>query len=299
MPRACIVVLLLCGLAVRPPSAVAGPAEADPAVRRGLGALEELRRRVDPAAGPPAEETWVAVSPGGRPALVVKGRVSGPDGRPTLRDEAIVDLGAGRVTSFVWFPNASARKAGEAIISLGEVSSRADAQVRRLLPGTELALEGIQRYRASGEESIYYEASFTDPGGDVPFLQPTVRLLLDASTGNFFRFDADPDWFAPPKAPKARLSRKAAERVAAAALAARDLSPALGAGAAPGKTGAAELFIVRPNDWLASPGEAAAARARVAWVVPFSLKGEPGRLVHRLFVDAATGKLLGGLPGAR
>ena len=171
--------------------------------------------------------------------------------------------------------------------------------MRRILPGAELALAGIERYRVSGQEGVYYEAAFAAPADEILFLQPPVRLLLDASSGNLFRFDADPEWFTPPKFPAAHLSRKAAERVAAAALAARDLAAALGAGARFGKVVAAELFVVRPNGWLAIPGGQAAAQARVAWVVTFSLAGDATGAAHRLFVDAASGRILGGLAAAR
>jgi len=124
---------------------------------------------------------------------------------------------------------------------------------------------------------------------------PPVRLLLDASTGNFFRLDVDPEWYVPPRAPAARLSGKAAERIAAAALGSRDLAPFLGAGAALGKVAAAELYIVRPNDWLGEPPPEVGG-ASVAWVVPFTLAADPARSLHRVFLDAATGRLLGGLP---
>jgi hypothetical protein len=124
-----------------------------------------------------------------------------------------------------------------------------------------------------------------------------VRLLLDASTGNLFRFEADPEWFSPPRMPAAHLTRKAAERVAAAALRTRDLTAALGPRAVLGKVGTAEPFIVRANDWLEAPGGEPPAEARVAWAVPFSLAGDSSRASHRVFVDAATGRLLGGMRG--
>jgi hypothetical protein len=271
--------------------------EPTPDALRALHAVDDLRRRIDPASEA-TENSWLALAAQGRPALEIKGRAGGGAGGRQLL-EAIFDLGAGRVTSFVWFPHASARKVGEPILSLSEVSSRADAHVRKILPGAELALAGIERYRVSGQEGVYYEAGFAAPADEILFLQPPVRLLLDASTGNLFRVDVDPEWFTPPKLPAARLSRKAAERVAAAALGARDLAAAFGAGSRLGKVTTAELFVVRPNDWPAVPGGGATAPARIAWVVPFSLAGDASGPVHRLFVDAASGRILGGLPAAR
>ena len=264
-------------------------------MQRALRAVAELRPRFEKAPAP-TEDRAQALTWRGRPALEIEGRAAGPGGAGTLRDSAIFDLGSGRIASFTWFPHASARRAGEAIISLSEVSSRAEAHARSLFPGSDLHLEGIERQRESGGEGVYYEASFAFPSGEFPFLQPPVRLLLDASTGNLFRFDAEPAWLAPLRLPAAHLSRRAAERVAAATLRSRDLAPVFGAGAALGKVAAAELFVVQPNGWLAAPGAAAEPDARVAWVVPFSLAG--GGAPHRLFVDAATGRLLGGLPGA-
>jgi hypothetical protein len=275
-----------------------GGADAD--VQRALRAVADLRRRFEPAPAS-TEDRSQALTWRGRPALEVEGRAAGAAGAGTLRDSAIFDLGSGRVASFTWFPHASTRRAGEAIISLSEVSLRADAHVRSLFPGSDLHLEGIERQRESGGEGVYYEASFASPSGEFPFLQPPVRLLLDASTGNLFRFDAEPAWLAPPRLSAAHLSRRAAERVAAAALRSRDLAIVLGAGAALGKVAAAELFVVQPNGWLGAPGEVIEPDARIAWVVPFSLAG--GGAGHRLFVDATTGRVLGGMaagtPAAR
>jgi hypothetical protein len=279
-----------------PSAGAAGEADAD--VLRALHAVDDLRLRIDPSSEA-TENSWQRSTTHGRPVLQIEGRAASGGSADTRRLEAIFDLGVGRVTSFLWFPHGSARKAGEAIVSLSEVSSRADAHLRKILPGVEFALAGIERQRASGEEGVYYEASFADAASEVPFLRPPVRLLLDASTGNVYRFDADAEWFVPPKLPSAHLSRRAAERVAAVVLGSRDLSEALGAGARLGKVAPAELFVVRPNGWLGSPGAENGGQASVAWVVPFSLAADASRPVHRLFVDAGTGRILGGLPGPR
>jgi hypothetical protein len=296
-PAGAAILVVACALSCARPAGAAD-AEAGSDLSRALRAVAELRLRTDPAAAT-ADDSWLALSWRGRASLEIKGRTAGAGVPVPLRDQAIFDLGTGRITTFVWFPNASTRKAGEPILSLSEISSRADAHVRLLFPRAALALESVERYRASGQESVYYEARFAAPLAEIPFLQPPVRLLLEASNGGFFRFDADPEWFAPPQVPAAHLSRKAAVRIAAAALGARELASGLGGGARPGTFGAAELFVVRPNDWLGQPGAEPAAQARVAWVVPFSLAGAPAVTAHRLFVDAATGRILGGIPGPR
>ena len=77
----------------------------------------------------------------------------------------------------------------------------------------------------------------------------------------------------------------------------RDLAPAFGPGAVFGKVAAAEMFTVHPNDWLGFFTENAEARARVAWVVPFRVDGGAAAGPHSLFVDAATGRILGGRSG--
>jgi len=201
----------------------------------------------------------------------------------------------GRIVSYTCFANASTRKSGEAIVSLAEASSRGDRLVRLLLPRSDLALESIQRHRESGAESIYYEARYASGSGEIPFLEAPVRLLLNASTGELFRFDVDADWLDPAGPPRVAISRKSAERIATVVLRGRDFAPAFGPGAVFEKVAAAEMFTVHPNDWLGFFTESGEARARVAWVVPFRVGGAAAGL-HRLFVDAATGRVIGGLP---
>ena len=201
----------------------------------------------------------------------------------------------GRIVSYTCFANASTRKSGEAIVSLAEASSRGDRLVRLLLPRSDLALESIQRHRESGAESIYYEARYASGSGEIPFLEAPVRLLLNASTGELFRFDVDADWLDPAGPPRVAISRKSAERIATVVLRGRDFAPAFGPGAVFAKVAAAEMFTVHPNDWLGFFTESGEARARVAWVVPFRVGGAAAGL-HRLFVDAATGRVIGGLP---
>ena len=150
--------------------------------------------------------------------------------------------------------------------------------------------------RADGEH-LYYEVRYTAAGGEFPFLEPPVRLLLNATTGRLFRFEIDPDWSIPRSRRALRISRKAAERIAGVVLRNHDLAPVFGPGAALGSIAPAELYTVRANDQLGFSREIAEARARVAWVVPFRVAGAAGAGSHAIFVDAATGLVLGGLVG--
>lgn len=287
--------LAAAALLLLPNPAAAAPPTAD-AHAAALRSVAALRAVVDPAAAPVSDSVKELVFRG-RPSLEIKGRQLAAEAPGPVRDFSVWDLGTARIAVFVYFPHASARQAGEPIISLSEISTRADAHLGALLPRSGLVLEGIQRFRASGQESVYYEARYAPPGGDIPFLEPPVRLLLDASTGEVFRFDLDPEWLSPPAPPTARISRQAAERIAAVALSSRDLAPFFGEGARPGKVAAAELFYVRPNDWLGFHEPAVQPGTRVAWVVPFVMEGEASRGTHSLYVDAATGHVLGGAPG--
>lgn len=267
----------------------AGPAEA-------LRQVSELRRLTACLAAP-TDDLRLDFEFRGRKALEIKGRerVNGAPG--TIRDFAVFDLAAARIVSYVCFSNASTRQSGEAIVSLAEVSGHGDKLARAIANAPNLELESIKRHRAGGTESVYYEARYASASGEFPFLDPPVRLLLNASTGSLFRMDLDPDWLDPPAPPRVRISGKAAERIAAAVLGNHDLAPAFGSGAVVGKVAAAEMYTVHPNDWLGLFSETAAARARVAWVVPFRVNGGLRTGLHSLFVDAGTGLPLGGLFG--
>jgi len=270
------------------------PAEGNAAAAPALRELAEMRRRADCPVAPTAD-IGQELAFQGRPSIEIKGREHGDDASGAIRDLAIFDRAAGRIVSYVCFSNASTRKSGEAIVSLAEASSRGDRQARAILSGSNLELESIKRHRTGGTESIYYEALYASTSGEFPFLEPPVRLLLNATTGSFFRLDIDPDWLDPADPPRVRISRKSAERVATVVLRGRDLAPAFGSGAVFGTVAAAEMFTVHPNDWLGLFTENAAARARVAWVVPFRVDGGDAAGLHSLFVDAATGLILGGL----
>ena len=261
-----------------------------------LQKLDEMRR----AAGcvvSPTDDVGQELTIRGRRSVEIKGRERGGDAAGTMRDLAVFDLAVGRIVSYVCFTNASTRKSGEAIVSLVEISSRGDKVARALLPGFNLELEGAKRHRASGTESVYYEARYTSPGGEFPFFDPPVRLLLNATTGSLFRLDIEPDWLDPVEPPRARISRKAAERIATVMLRSHDLTPAFGPDAVFKVVATAEMFRVRGNDWLGFFKEDPDARARVSWIVPFRVDGAAAAGLHSLFVDAETGLVIGGLSG--
>jgi hypothetical protein len=259
--------------------------------------LDEMRRATG-CIGSPTDDVVQELTVRGRPSVEIKGRERGGDTAGIMRDLAVFDLAAGRIVSYICFTNASTRKAGEAIVSLAEISSRGEKVARAVLPGSNLELESAKRHRANGTESVYYEARYTSTGGEFPFFESPVRLLLNATTGSLFRLDIDPDWFRPVDPPRTRISRKAAEQIAAVVLRDRDLRPEFGPDAVFKTAATAELFTVRGNDWLGFFPRDDDARARVAWVVPFQVDGAAAAGIHSLFVDAATGRVLGGLPGA-
>lgn len=260
-----------------------------------LSALVGTRQLTGCLVGP-TEEIGQMLSLRGRAAIEIKGRGRDGDASGTMLDLAVYDRATARIVSYVCFTNASSRRSGEAIVSLAEVSSRGDRLVRAILPGSNLELESVRRHRTGESESIYYEARYASAAGEFSFLEPPVRLLLNATTGSLFRLNIDPDWLDPVAPPRVRISRKAAERIATVVLRRRDLAPAFGAGAVFGAVVAAEMYMVHPNDWLGFFKEYGEERARVAWVVPFRIEGGAAAGLHSLFVDAGSGILLGGLP---
>jgi len=261
-----------------------------------LRELTGLRRLTECAVAPTDDQAQERAFQG-RPSIEIRGRARGDGPTGALRDLAVFDPAAGRIVSYVCFVNTSTRTHGEAILSLAAISSRADQLAPALFPGSKLELESVQRYKAGETDRIYYEARYTSTAADPPFFESPVRVLLNGSTGSFFRLDIDPDWFDPPAAPRVLISRKAAERLATVVLQRRDLASAFGAGAVLGKVAAAEMFTVHPNDSFGFFPESDGARARVAWVVPFRVDGSAAGGLHTLFVDAATGRILGGVSG--
>jgi len=253
-------------------------------------------RRLTACSVAPTDDVGQGLVFQGRPSIEIKGRERGGDAPGTMRDYTVYALASGRIVSYVCFTNASDRKSGESIVSLAEASSRGDRLARALIPGAHLELESIKRYRAGETESVYYEARYAPAPGELPVLEPPVRLLLNATSGSLFRLDIDPDWLDPPGPPRVRISHKAAERIATVVLRRHDFTAAFGPGAVFGAVATAEMFWVHPNDWLGLFKESDEARSRLAWVVPFRVNGAAAG-INSLFVDAATGLVLGGLPG--
>jgi hypothetical protein len=282
-------VLAVCLAVPLPAWGTAAASEPPAAVRASLG---ELRRSTGCPVAPGADAGGESEHLG-RPAIVVVGLPAGDEPAGAPRDRGIFDRAAARMVSYVCFANASTRRGGEAIISLAEASGRADRLVRLILPGSSLELESIERRRDG--ESVYYEAGYATAPGAIPLLEAPVRLSLDASTGSFYRLDVEPGWLDPPAVPRVMISRKAAEKIAAVLLAGRDFGRLFGRGARLGNVARAELFTVRPNGWLGLLADPGRAPARVAFVVPFNVLGGEAPGLHRLFVDAATGRVLGGL----
>lgn len=259
-------------------------------------ALDRLAgiRQISGCSGTPIDDFVQERDYRGRPAIGSEGRVSDGEAAGAVRDLAVYSPVSGRIVSYTCFSNASTRAAGEAIVSLAEASSRSDKYARALLPDSDIQLESIRRQRADGSESVYYEARYASGSGEYPSLEPPVRIILNATMGNLFRVDIDPDWLDPAAAPRVRITQKAAARVAVVVLRNLDLAPVFGPGAVLGKVASAERYTVNPNDWLGFFKDSADTRARAAWVVPFRVEGGAAAGLHSIFVDAATGRILGG-----
>jgi hypothetical protein len=228
----------------------------------------------------------------GRRALEIEGWHVRPDGSRWPTDQSTFDIPSGRISKYVLFGNASTRQRGEAILPMGSVSPKGDSYLSLFMQGIPLELEGIERYRISGKESIYYELRYSPQPREVPFIMPLVKMLVDASTGRLYRFELAADFLgAPDGIPSPIVGGTSASTLAALHLG-KERVAAITGGAATGEIWATDLYYVRPNGWpAASPP--AGGQARLAWVVPFSLEGKNGRNI--LYVDARTGKIIGGL----
>lgn len=231
----------------------------------------------------------------GRPALEIEGWQA--DGEDVLWpiDQATYDIRSRRLSKYVNFKHASHRKAGEAIQPMGSVSARGDGYLALFRLGRELALEGIERFRVRDKESVYYELRYSSQPQDVVFFHPLVRILVDASTARFYRYELASDYLDAGAMPRAIISGSAASRLAALYLQTIDLGSFLGRGAAVGNVLAPDLYYVRPNSGFGgqSPGGGV---ARAAWIVPFQTDGDWYEVPHLLFIDAITGRTIGGVP---
>jgi len=230
----------------------------------------------------------------GRPAAEIEGwRRTGGGGRWPV-DQATYDIWSGRLSKYVNFDNASSRRRGEAILPMGAVSSRADAYLAIFYPGHGLFLDGIERYRVRGKESVYYELRYSHQPGEVLFFHPLVRMLVDASTGDLYRFELAADYLDLGPVPASIIGGAASAKLAALALVGRNAVRQLGGQQVVGELFPTDLYYVRPNDWLGG-GIPAGGRARLAWVVPFRTARSREGAPHLIFIDALTGRTLGGV----
>jgi hypothetical protein len=230
----------------------------------------------------------------GRPAAEIEGwRRTGGGGRWPV-DQATYDIWSGRLSKYVNFDNASSRRRGEAILPMGAVSSRSDAYLAILYPGHGLFLDGIERYRVRGKESVYYELRYSHQPGEVLFFHPLVRMLVDASTGELYRFELAADYLDLGPVPSTIIGGAASAKLAALALVERSAVRQLGGQQVVGELFPTDLYYVRPNDWLGGIIPAG-GRARLAWVVPFRTSRSREGTPHLIFIDALTGRILGGV----
>lgn len=230
----------------------------------------------------------------GRPAVEIEGwRRTGGGGRWPV-DQATYDVWIGGLSKYVNFDNASSRRRGEAILPMGAVSSKADAYLAILYPKHGLFLDGIERYRVSGKESVYYELRYSHQPGEVLFFHPMVRILVDASTGELYRFELAADYLDLGPVPVTIIGGAASAKLASLALVKRSAVRQLGGRQVVGELFPTDLYYVRPNDWLGAVIPAG-GKARLAWVVPFRTARSGQAAPHLIFVDALTGKTLGGV----
>ncbi len=262
--------------------------------KTALRAVSQFRGRL--VAGPGAvPSTWTWLLHLGRPAVKIEGWTRGSKESRRPYDSAVFDVRSGLVAVYVNFGNVSRREAGEPIHPMSEASKDADRYLALLYPEGGLPLEGIRRYGVRGGEGVYYEVRYSTSTGGVRYFQALVEMLLDASTGNLYRYELAVDFLDSKPAPKVSISRAAAEKIAAVTLRKHNLAAHLGEGAVFSAALPATMGYVRPNTWFAPYlGE----DVRLAWVVPFRIDGGGAvDLVHHLFVEAGSGKIIGGAEG--
>jgi hypothetical protein len=231
----------------------------------------------------------------GRPAAEVEGWRRTGGGRWPV-DQATYDIWSGRLSKYVNFDNASRRRKGESILPMGAVSSKADGYLAVLYPRHGLFLDGIERYRVRGKESVYYELRYSHPPGEILYFHPLVRMLVDASTGQLYRYELAVDYLDLGPVPTAIIGGAASAKLAGLALVAPAALRHLGGQQVLGELFPTDLYYVRPNDWLGAVLPAG-GRARLAWVVPFRTARNREGAPHVIFIDALTGKILGGVEG--
>ncbi len=233
----------------------------------------------------------------GRPGEEIEGWRTMPENVRWPVDQATFDTWSGLLAKYVDFTSSNRRRSGEAILSMSVVSSRADRYLALFYPDRDLALESIDRYRVRGKESVYYELRYNFHPQEILFFHPLVRMLVNASTGRLYRFELAVDYLDARYPSRAMISAAAAEKIAAVSLRSIDLEPHLGGWEKVSTILSADLYFVRPNNWLGA-APPAGGRARAAWVIPFRTGEVDREAAHLIFVDAATGKLLGGIRAA-
>lgn len=230
----------------------------------------------------------------GRPGEEIEGwRWTATEGRWPV-DQATFDTWSGLLSKYVDFTSSNRRLSGEAILSMSAVSNKADRYLALFYPDRELSLESIDRYRVRGKESVYYELRYNIHPQDILFFHPLVRMLVNATTGRLYRFELAVDYLDARYPSGKIISAAAAEKIAGLALRSIDLAPHLGRREDVSGLLSADLYFVRPNNWLGAERQET-GRARVAWVVPFRTGEVDQETAHLVFIDATTGKLLGGI----
>lgn len=235
--------------------------------------------------------------PHGRLSREVEGWRLAEDGGRWPVDQATFDVWSGLLSKYVNFENSSRRRRGESILPMGSVSAKGDAYLALFYPNHGLSLEGIERYRVRGKESVYYELRYSLQPQEVLFFNPLARLLVNASTGSLYRFELAADYLGLGAFPDAIIGGTAAARIAQLALARKSVSRYLEGMALEGELFPSDLYYVRPNSWLGGRVPAG-GRARAAWVVPFRTARNREGVPHLIFVDALNGKIIGGVKAA-
>jgi hypothetical protein len=276
--------------------ALASPVRADEASLPSAAALGEISRirkglGIDGSGLEDVGRRQVRI---GRPGEEIEGwRWTATEGRWPV-DQATFDTWSGLLSKYVDFTSSNRRRSGEAILSMSAVSSKADRYLALFYPDRELSLESIDRYRVRGKESVYYELQYNFHPQEILFFHPLARMLVNATTGRLYRFELAVDYLDARYPSRKMISAAAAEKIAGLTLRLIDLKPHLGRREAVSGLLPADLYFVRPNNWLGADQQEG-GRARVAWVVPFRTGEVDQETVHLVFIDAATGKLLGGI----
>jgi hypothetical protein len=281
----------LCFMVLLAPAGAAGD-ESDAEARR-----EAARVRTGLGLDPGAfEDDGRQRNSYGRPAVEIEGWRRTAGGGRWPADQATYDIWSGLLSKYVNFDNTSRRQKGEAILPMGAVSSKADGYLAVFYPGHDLSLDGIERYRVRGKESVYYELRYSLQPQEILHFHPMVRMLVDASTGRLYRYELAADYLDLGPVPKSIIGGGASAKIASVVLGRRSIGPYLDGARIEGEIFPTDLYYVRPNDWLGG-SLPRGGKARLAWVLPFRTALNRNGSPHLIFIDALTGKTLGGVEG--